>query len=145
MSYGRKIAAFPLDFWETGFLPCNANRLFVTPLVHGGTMAKTTKSAASTEPKAEKKVAPFNKGDLIDFVAKQADLPKTQAKNAVEAVLEGIKKNAKKEVRLVGFGTFSIAKRKARTGFNPQTKEKIKIKASKTVKFRPGQAFKTGL
>lgn len=107
-------------------------------------MAKTTKSAAAAE-KTEKKVAPFNKGDLIEFVAKQADLPKTQAKNAVEAVLEGIKKNAKKDVRLVGFGTFTVAKRKARTGYNPQTGEKIKIKASKTIKFRPGQAFKTGL
>jgi len=107
-------------------------------------MAKT-KSAAAPADKAKKKAAPFNKGDLIEFVAKAADLPKTQAKNAVEAVLDGIKKNAKKDVRLVGFGTFSIANRKARTGYNPQTGEKIKIKASKTVKFRPGQAFKTGL
>lgn len=85
---------------------------------------------------------PFNKGDLIELVAKDVKLPKTQAKAAVEAVLEGIKKNAKREVRLVGFGSFSVVKRKARTGFNPQTKEKIKIKASKTVKFRPGQGFK---
>ncbi len=85
---------------------------------------------------------PFNKGNLIEYVAKKTTMPKTQAKNAVEAVLEGIKKNAKRDVRLVGFGTFSVQKRKARNGFNPRTGEKIRIKASRTVKFRPGQAFK---
>jgi DNA-binding protein HU-beta len=92
-------------------------------------MAKTTKP-------------PFNKGDLIEYVAKETALPKTQAKVAVEAVLEGIRKNTKRDVRLVGFGTFTVAKRKARQGYNPQTGEKIKIKASRTVKFRPGQAYK---
>lgn len=88
---------------------------------------------------------PFNKGDLIDFVAAKTELTKTDAKNAVEAVLEGIKKNTKLGVRLVGFGSFDVQKRKARNGFNPRTGEKIKIKASKTVKFRPGKAFKDGV
>ncbi len=102
-------------------------------------MAKTTKDV---KPATKEAKPPFNKGDLIEYVAKATNLPKTQAKVAVEAVLDGIKKNAKRDVRLVGFGSFSVVKRKARKGFNPQTKAKIDIKASKTVKFRPGQAFK---
>jgi DNA-binding protein HU-beta len=105
-------------------------------------MAKTTKEA---KPAAKETKPPFNKGDLIEFVAKQTNLPKTQAKTAVEAVLDGIKKNAKRDVRLVGFGSFSVVKRKARKGYNPKTGQKMDIKASKTVKFRPGQAFKTGV
>jgi DNA-binding protein HU-beta len=92
-------------------------------------MAKTTKP-------------PFNKGDLIELVAAAVEMPKTKAKIAVETLLEGIKKNTKREVRIAGFGTFCVQKRKARNGFNPRTGEKIKIKASKTVKFRPGQAYK---
>ena len=88
---------------------------------------------------------PFNKGDMIEFVAAKTELPKTKAKDAVEAVLEAIKKNVKNDVRLVGFGTFSVQKRKQRKGYNPRTGEQIKIKASKTVKFRPGQAFKESL
>lgn len=103
-------------------------------------MAKTT--TKEVKPATKEAKPPFNKGDLIEYVAKATNLPKTQAKSAVEAVLEGIKKNAKRDVRLVGFGSFSVVKRKARKGFNPQTKAKIDIKASKTVKFRPGQAFK---
>jgi len=105
-------------------------------------MAKTMKDA---KPAAKAAKAPFNKGDLIEFVAKSTKLPKTQAKNAVEAVLDGIKKNAKNDVRLVGFGSFSVVKRKARKGFNPKTGQKMDIKASKAVKFRPGQAFKTSV
>ena len=105
-------------------------------------MAKTTKEV---KPAAKETKPPFNKGDLIEFVAKQTNLPKTQAKVAVEAVLDGIKKNAKRDVRLVGFGSFSVVKRKARKGYNPKTGLKMDIKASKSVKFRPGQAFKTSV
>ncbi|GAB4269320.1 MAG TPA: HU family DNA-binding protein [Opitutae bacterium] len=88
----------------------------------------------------------MNKAALILEVQKLLgkDTSKAAAERAVDAVIEGIKKGIKKEknVQLVGFGTFSVAKRAARMGVNPQTGEKIKIKASKTVKFKAGQALK---
>lgn len=88
----------------------------------------------------------MNKAELLAEVQKAlgADTSKAAAERALDAVLEGIKKGIKKDkaVQLIGFGTFSVAKRAARTGINPQTKEKIKIKASKTVKFKPGAALK---
>ena len=67
-----------------------------------------------------------------------------QANRTVDAVIDGIKTGVKKtkNVQLIGFGTFKIATRKARTGVNPKTGAKMKIKASKTVKFVPGAAFK---
>lgn len=88
----------------------------------------------------------MNKADLIEQVQKNLgkEASKAEAERAVDAVVEGIKKGVKKDksVQLIGFGTFSVAKRAARTGINPRTKEKIKIKASKTVKFKPGAALK---
>lgn len=88
----------------------------------------------------------MNKAELLAEIQKTlgADTSKAAAERALDAVLEGIKKGIKKDkaVQLIGFGTFSVAKRAARTGINPQTKEKIKIKASKTVKFKPGTALK---
>jgi DNA-binding protein HU-beta len=88
----------------------------------------------------------MNKAELIAEVQKALgdDTSKAAAERSLDAVLEGIKKGIKKDksVQLIGFGTFSVAKRAARTGINPQTKEKIKIKASKTVKFKAGTALK---
>jgi DNA-binding protein HU-beta len=86
----------------------------------------------------------MNKSELIDVVAKKADLPKTKAQDAVEAIFDGIKAALKKggEVRLVGFGTFSVAKRAATTGRNPRTGEKINIPASKQPKFKAGKELK---
>jgi DNA-binding protein HU-beta len=84
----------------------------------------------------------MNKGDLIAAVAKEAGLSKASAEKAINAVLDNIKKNAKKGVQLIGFGSFGISKRKARSGRNPQTGEKIKIKASTAVKFRTAAEFK---
>ena len=85
----------------------------------------------------------MNKAELIEAVAKAAKLSKADASNAVNETLNAIKKGTKKGgVQLVGFGSFSVVSRKAREGRNPQTGEKIKIKASKTVKFKPGKAFK---
>ena len=81
----------------------------------------------------------MNKAQLIDEVAKKSGLSKKDAKGAVEATIETIKKNIKKGVTLVGFGTFKIVRRKARIGRNPQTGEKIKIKAKTVVKFKPGK------
>jgi DNA-binding protein HU-beta len=84
----------------------------------------------------------MNKGDLIAAVAKETGMSKAGAEKAVNSVLENIKKNAKKGVQLIGFGSFGISKRKARSGRNPQTGAKIKIKASNAVKFRSGAEFK---
>jgi len=86
----------------------------------------------------------MNKRDLIEAVAKETKDSRAGAERAVKAVLESIKKGIKKDktVQLIGFGTFSIRKRKARMGINPATGEKMKYKASKTVGFKPGKAFK---
>jgi len=85
-----------------------------------------------------------NKQELVDSVAKKTGLPKTKAQDAVQAIIETIKASLKKgdEVRLVGFGTFSVAKRAATTGRNPRTGEKINIPASKQPKFKAGKELK---
>jgi DNA-binding protein HU-beta len=91
----------------------------------------------------------MNKAELVAEVQKSlgADTSKAAAERSVEAVLEAVKKGVKKDknVQLVGFGTFSVTKRSARQGVNPQTGEKIKIKASKAVKFKPGAGLKAAL
>jgi DNA-binding protein HU-beta len=85
-----------------------------------------------------------NKMDLIAAVAEQSDLPKTKATEVVDAVFAAIEGALKKqeEVRLIGFGTFVTAKRKATTGHNPRTGEEIKIPASNSVRFKPGKTLK---
>jgi nucleoid DNA-binding protein len=88
----------------------------------------------------------MNKVQLVEAVQKSLgkDTSKAEAERALNAVIEAIKLGVKKtkSVQLVGFGTFKVAARKARTGINPKTGEKIKIKASKTAKFSAGKAFK---
>ncbi len=86
----------------------------------------------------------MNKQDLIDMVAEKADLPKTKAQEAVEAMIGAIKSTLKKgdEVKLVGFGTFSVSERAATTGRNPRTGEAISIAASKQPKFKAGKELK---
>ena len=81
----------------------------------------------------------MNKGQLIAEVAKKTNLSKKDAASTVNATIEAIKKNVKKGVTLVGFGTFKVVRRKARTGRNPQTGEEIKIKAKNVVKFKSGK------
>ncbi len=85
-----------------------------------------------------------NKVELVAAVQKTLGTSKADAERAVNAVLDGIKLGVKKtkSVQLIGFGTFKVAARKARIGVNPKTGEKIKIKASKTVKFQAGKALK---
>ncbi|MDR2129671.1 MAG: HU family DNA-binding protein [Odoribacteraceae bacterium] len=82
----------------------------------------------------------MNKTQLIDAIAEKAGLSKVDAKKALEAfiatVSESLKNNDK--VALVGFGSFSVSKRSARSGRNPQTGQKIQIPAKKTVKFKAG-------
>lgn len=89
----------------------------------------------------------MNKSDLIEHIAKQADISKAGATRALDAVIGAIKTTLKKNgtVTLVGFGTFSVGKRAARTGRNPRTGDTIKIKAAKVPKFRPGKALKDAI
>lgn len=85
----------------------------------------------------------MNKGDLINKIADDAKLTKGQATDALNSVLTTVEKTLKKgeKVTLVGFGTFSISKRAARMGRNPQTGKEIKIKAKKVVKFKAGKSL----
>jgi len=85
-----------------------------------------------------------NKSEMIDMVAEAADISKAAAGRAVDAVFEGISNTLKNgdSVTLVGFGTFSISNRAARSGRNPRTGETIQIKASKMPKFKAGKALK---
>lgn len=86
----------------------------------------------------------MNKNDLIGAVADASGLSKADSLKAVEAVFDTISGALKSgdEVRLVGFGTFSVAKRKASTGRNPRTGEPMNIKASSQPKFKPGKGLK---
>jgi len=86
----------------------------------------------------------MNKNELISEVSKKADITKAKAAEAVDAFIACIEKSLKKgtDVRLVGFGTFTVVKRKATEGRNPRTGEVIKIAASKQPKFKPGKALK---
>ncbi len=86
----------------------------------------------------------MNKQDLISAVAEASSLTKTDAGKAVESVFESISGALQKgdEVRLVGFGTFSVSKRKASTGRNPRTGEAMTIKASSQPKFKAGKGLK---
>jgi DNA-binding protein HU-beta len=88
-----------------------------------------------------------NKSELIDHIAKQADISKAAAGRALEAMIGGVKSTLKKggTVSIVGFGTFAVSKRAGRTGRNPRTGAAIKIKAAKVPKFRPGKGLKDTL
>lgn len=83
----------------------------------------------------------MNKGDLIDAISKSAGITKAQSQDAIETMTQSITGALKKgdKVTLVGFGTFSISKRNARVGRNPQTGKAIKIAARKVAKFKAGK------
>ena len=86
----------------------------------------------------------MNKNELVAAIAKEADLSKKDAENALNAFVDVTTKELKKgeKVQLVGFGTFEVSKRAAREGRNPQTGATMKIKASKAPKFKAGKALK---
>jgi DNA-binding protein HU-beta len=86
----------------------------------------------------------MNKTDLIEEIAKSADISKASATRALDAVLNAVTTSLANNdtVTLVGFGTFSVGERAARTGRNPRTKEEIKIAAAKVPKFKAGKALK---
>lgn len=87
------------------------------------------------------KISTMNKAELIEKLAKDAGLTKTQANAALDSFTEAVTKTLKKgdKVTLVGFGTFSVTKRAARNGRNPQTGAVIKIKAKKVARFKAGK------
>lgn len=89
----------------------------------------------------------LNKTELIEHVAKHADISKAAAARAVDSMTGAIRLALKKggSVSIVGFGSFVSRKRAARTGRNPRTGATLKIRASYTVAFRPGKAFKDAL
>jgi DNA-binding protein HU-beta len=89
----------------------------------------------------------MNKTELIEHIAKHADISKAAAGRALEATIGAVRTTLKKggTVALVGFGTFAVTKRAARTGRNPRTGAAIKIKSAKVPKFRPGKALKDAL
>ena len=86
----------------------------------------------------------MNKSELVAAIASKADISKKDAEAAVKAFTETVTKELKKggKVQLVGFGTFEVSKRAARTGRNPQTGKEMKIAASKAPKFKAGKALK---
>lgn len=86
----------------------------------------------------------MNKTELIESISSKTDLSKADAGRALEAFIDTVKATLKKKdsVTLVGFGTFTVTERAARTGRNPQTGKEIKIKKAFVPKFRPGKALK---
>ena len=89
----------------------------------------------------------MNKTDLINAVAEKAELSRADASRALEAFFDTVQKALKKgdDVAVVGFGTFTVRKRAARTGRNPRTGQQIKIKASKNPSFKAGKALKDAI
>ena len=89
----------------------------------------------------------MNKSELIDAIADSADISKAAAGRALDAAVEAVKKALKKGdmVTLVGFGSFYVGKRAARSGRNPRTGATIKIKAAKVPKFRAGKGLKDAI
>jgi len=89
----------------------------------------------------------MTKAELIEAVAAKTELSKAKAQEAIEATFEAIAKAIKKDKKFLvpGFGSFAVTKRKARKGRNPRTGEVIKIKASKSVRFKPANKLKDAL
>ncbi|MHB8368323.1 MAG: HU family DNA-binding protein [Leptospirales bacterium] len=90
----------------------------------------------------------MKKSELVEKISQAAKINKTQANDALNAAVDAIKKSLKKDgerVTLPGFGTFSTAKRKARTGRNPRTGQAIKIPAMRVPKFSAGKALKAAV
>lgn len=89
----------------------------------------------------------MTKAEMVEKMAAEAEISKAAAGKALNAAINAVKASLKKgqKVSLVGFGTFSVHKRKARKGRNPQTGAEIKIAAAKVPKFTPGKALKDGI
>jgi DNA-binding protein HU-beta len=109
--------------------------------------ARRTNSNESDSPESPRGGIHVNKTELIEHIAKQADISKAAAGRALDALIGGVKTTLKKNgsVTITGFGTFAVTKRAARTGRNPRTGAAIKIKSAKVPKFRPGKGLKDAL
>jgi DNA-binding protein HU-beta len=88
-----------------------------------------------------------NKTELVEHIAGKSDISKAAASRALASIMDAVKKTLKKgdTVTLVGFGTFSVSKRAARSGRNPRTGAALKIKAAKVPRFKPGKGLKDAL
>ncbi len=86
----------------------------------------------------------MNKSDLVSMIAAKSNLTKKDSESALNAFIESVQTSLKKgeKIQLVGFGTFEVRNRSARTGINPRTKQSIKIPASKAPVFKAGKALK---
>jgi DNA-binding protein HU-beta len=86
----------------------------------------------------------MNKTELVDALAKEAGVAKSDASKVLDSLITTVQKSLKKgeDVAITGFGKFHVVKRAARQGVNPRTGEKVKIKASKAPKFTPGAGLK---
>jgi DNA-binding protein HU-beta len=89
----------------------------------------------------------MNKGDLVEQIAQAAEISKSAAERAIDAMIVAVKSSLRKDevVTLVGFGTFYAGKRAARTGRNPKTGAALDIKAARLPKFRAGKALKDAI
>jgi len=89
----------------------------------------------------------MTKEQLVEKIAKDAKMTKVQARRAMDSMFDGITKSLKKDgkISFVGFGTFTVSKRKARTGRNPQTGQPIKIAAAKVPKFKAGKKLRQAI
>jgi DNA-binding protein HU-beta len=87
------------------------------------------------------------KAELVGEVAKKVGLSQVQAREAVDAVLDAVTATLKKgqKVQVIGFGTFEVRRRKARTAVNPQTREKVQVPATRVPAFRPGAELKAAV
>ncbi len=115
------------------------------PAIHGGEDVKLCNAVAFQPPHNERLFV--NKTELIEHIAKNADISKAAATRALESFIGAVKSTLQKEesVSLVGFGTFTVGKREGRIGRNPRTGDEIKIKEARVPKFRPGKALKDAL
>ena len=89
----------------------------------------------------------MNKGELIDKIAKDAKISKVQASNALNSTIDGVLLSLKKggKVTLVGFGTFSVSRRKPRRGKNPRTGQPMVVAAGRTPRFKPSKELKRAI
>jgi nucleoid DNA-binding protein len=115
-----------------------------TPLICESQRTQGAVGIGPPQVKAERKDEPVNKAELVAQVAKESDLSKDAAEKAVDATFKNIEKALKvgDTVRIVGFGNFQVAQRKASTGRNPRTGAEVHIPASRVPKFRAGKALK---
>jgi DNA-binding protein HU-beta len=114
---------------------------FRAKMVHKKNFVGNEKKINLSRFKNQIKITSMNKAELIAQIAEDASITKTQANAALDSFVDTVTKTLKKgdKVTLVGFGTFSVSKRAARTGRNPQTGATIKIKAKKVARFKAGK------